>query len=115
MAGVLSGSEFNTGKFSRFGYVTLTGGRVFGRETGNLPAHEFHYYDTTENGRGFRAEKPLGARGWDCMISTDTLLAGFPHLYYYGNPRLAEAFLEKCMERKKTDESAGNNTENNRA
>lgn len=115
MAGVLSGSGFNTGKLSRFGYVTLTGGRAFGREAGNLPAHEFHYYDTTENGRDFRAEKPLSARGWDCMISTDTLLAGFPHLYYYGNPRLAEAFLEKCMERKRTDESAGNNTENNRA
>ena len=41
MAGVLSGSGFNTGKLSRFGYVTLTGGRVFGRRREIFPRMNF--------------------------------------------------------------------------
>ena len=100
MVGALGGRGYYTGKLSRFGYLTLKGGMAFGQSVGELPAHEFHYYDTTENGGSFRGEKPLSRRGWDCMVSRENLLAGFPHLYYYGNPRLAGAFLKKCRERK---------------
>ena len=100
MVGALGGRGYYTGKLSRFGYLTLKGGTAFGQSVGELPAHEFHYYDTTENGGSFRGEKPLSRRGWDCMVSRENLLAGFPHLYYYGNPRLAGAFLKKCRERK---------------
>ena len=30
------------------------------------------------------------------MISEKTLLAGYPHFHYRGNPQIGEAFLEAC-------------------
>lgn len=104
MAGVISGKAYRTPKLSRFGYVTLAlkeGETVFGVNPGKLLAHEFHYFDSENCGDSFRADKPLSKRGWDCIHGSDRLMAGFPHLYYYGNPRLAQAFLEKCLEYKK--------------
>lgn len=104
MAGVISGKAYRTPKLSKFGYITLTlkeGETVFGVNPGKLPAHEFHYFDSENCGDSFRADKPLSKRGWDCIHGSDRLMAGFPHLYYYGNPRLAQAFLEKCLEYKK--------------
>ena len=61
-----------------------------------VPAHEFHYFDSTSNGDTLTARKPVGSRSWKCMHQTETMLAGFPHLYYYGNPQVAAAFLRKC-------------------
>ena len=46
----------------------------------------------------FHAAKPLSKRGWDCMHSSSNLLAGYPHIYYYGNPQIPRAFLMKCLE-----------------
>lgn len=100
MAGVLGGKGYYTGKLSRFGYLTLKDGTAFGNPVGEISAHEFHYYDTTDNGSSFRGEKPLSSRGWECMVSQENLLAGFPHLYFYSNPHLVKAFLKKCLERK---------------
>ncbi len=96
MAGVLKGNSYYTPSLRRFGYLTLTGGKVFGKEVGEIPAHEFHYYDSEDCGQAFAARKPLSEREWACMVSTDTLLAGYPHLHYYGNPAVAEAFLDAC-------------------
>ena len=96
MAGVLSGKSYHTSSLKRFGYVTLTSGTVFGREIGDIPAHEFHYYDSEQCGDAFEAKKPLSVRKWSCMVSTDTMLAGYPHIFYYGNPKIIEAFLETC-------------------
>ncbi len=98
MAGVLSGKGFRTERLQRFGYVTLTAREdcMLGKAGEQFPAHEFHYWDTTENGQAFRAEKPSGSRSWPCMVSRGDLLAGFPHLYYYGNPAAAARFLDRC-------------------
>lgn len=99
MAGVLEGAAFRTDHLNRFGYVTLDGGEVFGQKIGPIPAHEFHYFDSTCCGEAFTARKPLSTRKWSCIHSSKTLFAGFPHLYYYGNPKFAEAFLLRCQER----------------
>lgn len=96
MAGVFSGSAYKTKKLSRFGYVTLEGGTVFGKESGPIPAHEFHYFDSTDSGSSFTAKKPLSQRRWECMHSSGNLLAGYPHLYYKGNPKVAENYAEVC-------------------
>ena len=97
MVGIVKGSSYQTGSLKRFGYVTLSGGTVFGKNVGEIPAHEFHYYDAKECGHAFTAKKPLSERHWECMISTETLFAGYPHFHYQGNPKLAEAFLEACQ------------------
>ena len=107
MAGVLPGKAWRTPKLTRFGYITLEQNsdekgkiKVLGTEDlGISPAHEFHYFDSENCGNTFHASKPESKRGWDCIHGTDTLLAGFPHLYYYANPQIPKAFLQKCLER----------------
>ena len=98
--GIVKGKAYKTDRLGRFGYVNLTeNSGDFFKEYGNpgrIPAHEFHYYDSTCCGADFHAAKPVGKRNWDCMISEENLLAGFPHLYYYGNPKTAEVFMRKC-------------------
>ena len=103
MAGVIPGKAYRTPKLSRFGYVTLTQKKpALGMEDfGEIPAHEFHYFDSENCGGDFHAAKPESKRGWDCIHGTDTMLAGFPHLYYSGNPEVPKAFLKKCLAYKK--------------
>lgn len=100
MAAVLAGRSYKTDSLRRFGYVTLGGGSVFGQDVGEIPAHEFHYYESERCGNAFTARKPLSERSWECMVSTDTILAGYPHIHYCGNPQIARAFLQACRERK---------------
>ncbi len=102
MVGVISGEVYRTPKLKRFGYVNLTlGEEVFGEQVGDLPAHEFHYFDSTNCGDGFLAKKPLSNRSWNCMHTEQNLFAGFPHFYYYGNPKLPAAFLKAALNYKK--------------
>ena len=37
----------------------------------------------------------------DCIHDRGRLMAGFPHLYYYGNPRVPARFLKNALEYKK--------------
>ena len=57
-------------------------------------AHEFHYWDSTRPGKDLKAVKPLSSREWDCMIVTDQMIAGFPHLYYASGADWILRFLE---------------------
>lgn len=101
MVGALPGGSRYTGRLGRFGYVTLSGGTAFGRPVGEIPAHEFHYYDSTDAGSSFLARKPLSERSWRCIISTDGLWAGYPHIHYGGSQVFAWNFLEACRNRRK--------------
>lgn len=98
MAGVFPTRGYDTGKLVRFGYVELKEGKVFGRDVGRVHAHEFHHYDTDGPGEDFLAEKPVSGRNWRCIHSSETVFAGFPHQYFYGNLKLPEAFLLACAE-----------------
>lgn len=100
MVGTITGKAYRTSKLHRFGYITLQGGQVFGADVGTVNAHEFHYFDSTGCGTAFVAKKPLSSRSWRCIHSTATLLAGFPHLYFYSNPEVARSYLKRCSERK---------------
>lgn len=100
LVGRIKGRTFPTGKLVRFGYVTVQA------ETPNnwlLPgeqirAHEFHYWDSTENGADCMAAKPDGKRQWSCMHLEENLAAGYPHLYYPSCGTFVERFVEKCKE-----------------
>ena len=134
MAGALPGTAEKQDRLVRFGYSFLraeTDSLLF-RAGEEIPAHEFHYWDSTENGDGLQAFKPggsesgefrtgglkqgkteLGAsksetiefgasklgreRSWRCGWVTDSLYAGFPHLYFAGSPRLAERFVQAAV------------------
>ena len=98
--GIIKGKAYRTPRLSRFGYIVLNRKehtRLFGSEDPDqMPAHEFHYFDSESCGDCFFASKPESARGWDCIHSSKNLMAGFPHLYYYGAPALPKAFLSAC-------------------
>lgn len=99
MAGVLDAAARMTEKLQPFGYVTLTARRdnLLCRAGETLRAHEFHYARSDDVGSAFRAEKPNG-RAWDCIHASETLYAGFPHLYFGAAIPLAENFVRKCAE-----------------
>ena len=99
MTGVLPGSSRDTGKLGRFGYITVTSKKegLLGPAGTEFRAHEFHHWDSEENGTDFAAKKPVGTRGWDCGYTTESFYAGFPHLYFYSNVKIAENFI-KCAE-----------------
>lgn len=98
MAGVFSMRAWNQGKLGRFGYVTLTAahdGLLCGAGE-QLPAHEFHYWESENPGADFHAQKPLSDRAWDCGWHTPTLYAGFPHFHFCGCPDAAGRFVSAC-------------------
>lgn len=95
--GVIDGKAYYTGKLGRFGYVELEHAKN-PSEANRLRGHEFHYFDSTSCGESYVARKPLRKRSWTCIHETDTLMAGFPHLYYYSNPQFILEFLEKCRQ-----------------
>lgn len=100
MCGAIKGECAYTGKLVRFGYAEFASKEEEKTEGGweklSVRGHEFHYFDSTNNGSDFTAKKPLSSRSWDCMIHTEKMLAGFPHLYYRSNPKIVEWFLESC-------------------
>lgn len=96
MAGFLSGHGKACGRLVRFGYAELTAktDSMLFRSGEKIRIHEFHHWDSSNNGAGLDAVKPQSGRSWTCGIVTETLYAGFPHLYFTGNPELAARFLE---------------------
>ena len=101
MAGFLPGTCFDTGKLTRFGYVTLRAKKdnLLCRAGGEIAAHEFHHWDCTCPGDAFAAEKPTGRR-WECAAASDTLYAGYPHFHFYSNLEFLYSFYDACIKEK---------------
>ena len=97
MAGVLAGAGFQTGRLQRFGYLTLTANSdsLLLRPGETAPAHEFHYWDCTENGVSLDARK--AEHGWHCGFTSPTLYAAFPHLHFNGPLPLARRFADRAV------------------
>lgn len=99
MAGVIKGSAASKGRLARFGYVKIEGKKdgLYLKKDENIRGHEFHYWDSTDNGADCTAVKPDGRRSWECVHMDGRLFAGFPHLYLPSNRKFAERFVEQCM------------------
>jgi cobyrinic acid a,c-diamide synthase len=100
MVGAISGRAWKQDRLKRFGYSTLTAQKdtLLCKKGEEIPAHEFHYWDSENNGDAFNAKKPLGTQHWNCIHAQGNLFAGFPHMHFYGNIRFAENFVEKCKQ-----------------
>ena len=99
MTGALDSECHFKGKLVRFGYIELAEKYSnFLPPNEKIKAHEFHYYDSTDNGADCIATKPTTGRSYDCVISHDNYWLGFPHLYYPSNPHFAESFVRKAYE-----------------
>ncbi len=99
MAGVVSGKCFDTGKSVRFGYIWMREKKSHFLPEGEIiKGHEFHYYDSTDNGGDVVAVKPVTGREYSCIMEGENYWMGFPHLYYPSNPEFAKAFVKKARE-----------------
>lgn len=97
MCGVVLGKCFYTGKPVRFGYIELEEKEAtFLKKEAVIKGHEFHYYDSEDNGQDCIARKPITNRNWECVHSVKNQFWGFPHLYYPSNPDFARHFIEEA-------------------
>lgn len=102
MTGALDSECHFKGKLVRFGYIELEEKHSnFLPTDEKIRAHEFHYYDSTDNGADCIATKPATGRSYDCVISHDNYWLGFPHLYYPSNPHFAESLVRKAYEHRR--------------
>ena len=109
MVGLFPGDGFETKRLQRFGYLQLHAEQdsMLFRAGEKIPAHEFHYWDTTANGSDLLAGKANG-KSWECAFCSEHLYAGFPHLHFGGSLPLAERFVEAGRSyRQKQMENAG--------
>ena len=93
MAGVFPGAAEDTGRLQRFGYLTVSADRdsLLFRKGETVPAHEFHYWDCSDCGAEFKAQKADG-RTWRFGFAGPDLYAGFPHLHFGGETPFAQRF-----------------------
>lgn len=97
MVGAIPGRTWNTGKLCRFGYIELRSLNDRSVMPGiTLKGHEFHYWDSESNGEDWLASKR--GKTYRCINDNGTLLAGYPHMYYYSNPQSALEFVKRCAE-----------------
>lgn len=98
MTGVLDGACIFTQKLQHFGYVQLEAlkDNLLCKRGERIRAHEFHRCVSDIKADTFRTVK--NEKEWTSFVSTDSLLAGFPHIHYYANPQLAVSFVRKCEE-----------------
>lgn len=102
MAGALEGAGFRTGRLQRFGYLTMTAesDSLLLRRGETVPAHEFHYWDCTDNGAALAARKAGRNAVWRCGFASPTLYAAFPHLHFGGELPLARRFADRAARRR---------------
>lgn len=107
MVGFLPGQAYKEKRLVRFGYACLTSetDSMLVRRGERVPCHEFHYYESTENGTGLISAKPDGTRPVACGFVNDHMYAAFPHLSLAGELPLAERFAEAAANYRKKRES----------
>lgn len=106
MVGMIKGECTNQKKLVRFGYIDVVNNSASNITENDLlklgesiKAHEFHYWDSTNNGESFTAKKPSGKRQWNCCHTNNGLM-GYPHFYYYSNLEFVVRMLRLIQERK---------------
>lgn len=102
MVGAIEGECAKTERLQRFGYIEMEAAadNIFCKKGGKIRAHEFHYYDSENNGADFIARK--NNIEWGCAHANENLYAGYPHIHFYANKEFAESFIEHCEKRKKS-------------
>lgn len=102
MVGALEGESYYADKLVRFGYIDMKAEKsnLLCQEGMSLKGHEFHYWDSTNSGDCFHAQKPLRKMNWKCVLGNENLYAGYPHIHFYSNIKAAERFVDICRKKK---------------
>lgn len=96
MVGAIEGKAFRTRRLQRFGYITITAQKdnLLCKAGESIRSHEFHYYDSTRAGSDFEVRRARGGEPYRAVIATESMYAGFPHLYFGARPAFAKNFVE---------------------
>ena len=99
MASLIKGSCKMTTKLQNFGYVNVFANKdsMLLKRGENVPAHEFHYSIIDEDYNDCIMRKPKSSRSWQGVYLSDNVYAGYPHLYFLSNLKLAERFIIKAI------------------
>lgn len=120
MVGATKGSCYKKDKLVRFGYMYVEASNniiELNRNTNDkknnentfdtlsellvgMKGHEFHYYDSTDNGNAVVLSKPNKSKTWQGLHIGENFVWGFPHFYYNSNTRFVEAFIDRCVKYK---------------
>ncbi len=87
MCGCIRGISKYKGKLVRFGYGYMN------YSDHRFPIHEFHYYDSDNNGDSALIEKTMGSRKYQSTIIDDRHYLGFPHLFFNSADRFIEGLF----------------------
>ena len=90
--GVIRGETRNMNKLTRFGYITLT---PKDGSLGTVRGHEFHHWDSDNCGEDWTAAKKNGTK-YGCIHDDGRMIAGYPHIYYYSNPKIAAEIIRRA-------------------
>lgn len=99
MAGVIDGMCKYMGRLVRFGYVSVKEKKssFLQGSVSEIRGHEFHYYDSDNNGNDCISSKPIYDSSWECGFVTERHWWGFTHLYYPSNQEFPKHFVEICQ------------------
>jgi len=107
MVGIIPGKSEMTASLQRFGYVDIEiiCDNVLSRCGQKIRGHEFHYSTIKVDGAVpvcYRVVKRRkgGETAWNCGFKMFNLLAGYPHLHFWGNVEFARRFIDRCVEYK---------------
>lgn len=99
MLGIIDGDVYDKNKLVRFGYVSVKEKiSTFLKNNSIIRGHEFHYFDSTSNGKSCVSEKPISKKTWESSFTGKNFWWGFTHLYYNSNPQFAKKFVKSCRE-----------------
>ena len=98
MVGFIKGNCIKTDKLQRFGYIEITAleDNLLCKKDDSIRVHEFHYYDSENCGEAFMAKKASNGLEYLCCHGSDSLYAGFPHIYLPANPDFAKSFVDNA-------------------
>ena len=99
MASLIKGRCTMTNKLQNFGYVDITSHKdsMLFKKGEKFPAHEFHYSVIDEPYSDCIMRKPKSLKSWQGVYLSDHVYAGYPHLYFLSNLKLAERFIIKAI------------------
>ncbi len=101
MAGVIPADARFTGHLQHFGYVTMRALKdtLLCRKGEQIRAHEFHRTVSDAARDAFAVSK--GEKQWTEYVADGRLLAGYPHIHFWTDPRMAERFVAACASYRK--------------
>ncbi len=100
MVGAIKAHAFGEKQLKHFGYITLQAQKdtFLCKKGESIPAHEFHYWQSTNPGNAFLAEKYSKKRSWQCIHDQRNIFAGFAHIHFYGNTIFADNWIKQCIQ-----------------